>query len=61
MKARMKLEASTVSLQCGDAGICLLPNGDIFINGRLAENDKEVVDEMRRMLRWFGLHEVHDS
>lgn len=25
-------------------------NGDIFVNGRLAENDKEVVDAMREFL-----------
>lgn len=30
-------------------------NGDIFINGRLAENDKEVVDAMREFLRNQGL------
>lgn len=28
----------------------LCPNGDIFINGRLAENDKEVVEGMRLFL-----------
>ena len=28
----------------------LCENGDIFVNGRLAENDKEVVDAMREFL-----------
>lgn len=30
-------------------------NGDIFIHGRLAENDKEVVDGMRIFLKNYGL------
>ncbi len=29
----------------------LCPNGDIFVHGRLAENDKEVVDALREFLR----------
>lgn len=29
----------------------LCPNGDIFVNGRLAENDKQVVEAMRQFLR----------
>lgn len=29
----------------------LCPNGDIFVKGRLADNDKEVVDAMREFLR----------
>ena len=33
----------------------LCENGDIFVNGRLAENDKEVVDAMREFLLKQGL------
>jgi hypothetical protein len=33
----------------------LCENGDIFVNGRLAENDKEVVDAMRKFLLKQGL------
>jgi hypothetical protein len=33
----------------------LCENGDIFVNGRLAENDKEVVDAMREFLLREGL------
>jgi hypothetical protein len=29
----------------------LCPNGDIFVYGRLADNDKEVVDALREFLR----------
>jgi len=29
----------------------LCPNGDIFVHGRLADNDKEVVDALREFLR----------
>jgi hypothetical protein len=32
------------------ATIVLHPNGDIYVNGRLAENDVEVVNAMRRFL-----------
>jgi len=32
----------------------LCENGDIFVKGRLAENDKEVVDALREFLRGQG-------
>jgi hypothetical protein len=32
----------------------LCENGDIFIKGRLAENDKEVVDALREFLKGQG-------
>jgi hypothetical protein len=32
----------------------LCENGDIFVKGRLAENDKEVVDALREFLKWQG-------
>ncbi len=33
----------------------LKANGDIFVKGRLVENDKEVVDAMREFLGYQGL------
>ena len=33
----------------------LEPNGDIYIQGRLAENDKEVVDALRLFLQGQGM------
>jgi hypothetical protein len=33
----------------------LKSNGDIFVKGRLVENDKEVVDAMREFLGYQGL------
>lgn len=30
--------------------LVLKPNGDIFVNGRLAENDKKVVEGLRNFL-----------
>jgi hypothetical protein len=33
----------------------LCENGDIFVKGRLAENDKEVVDALREFIRGQGL------
>lgn len=32
----------------------LCPNGDIFVKGRLAENDKEVVDALKEWLNSQG-------
>lgn len=32
----------------------LCPNGDIFVKGRLAENDKEVVDAFKEWLNSQG-------
>lgn len=32
----------------------LCPNGDIFVNGRLAENDKQVVDALKEWLNSQG-------
>jgi hypothetical protein len=32
----------------------LCENGDIFVKGRLAENDKEVVDALREFLKGQG-------
>lgn len=29
----------------------LEPNGDIYVNGKLVENDKEVVDGLRKFLK----------
>lgn len=34
--------------------IRLQPNGDIFVHGRLVENDKEVVEGMRKFLLSHG-------
>ena len=33
----------------------LCENGDIFVKGKLAENDKEVVDALREFLKVQGL------
>ena len=33
----------------------LCENGDIFVKGKLAENDKEVVDALREFLKGQGL------
>ena len=32
----------------------LCENGDIFVKGRLAENDKEVVDALKEFLKSHG-------
>lgn len=41
----------------GKDGIEILrlePNGDIFVNGKLAENDKQIVDGLRNFLFDYG-------
>jgi hypothetical protein len=46
---------NTISFHTGnssvDAFITLCENGDIFIKGKLIENDKEVVEGMREFLK----------
>ena len=39
----------------GNSVLRFEPNGDIYLYGRLAENDTEVVDGMRVFLRGHGL------
>lgn len=50
----MKMEESkTIKFYSNESQnpiLALFENGDIFVNGRLAENDKEVVDAMREFL-----------
>lgn len=43
------LQAGTVGAEPG-ASLRLCPNGDIFVNGRLAANDTEVVEALRAFL-----------
>lgn len=38
------------SITLGNNTLRLEYNGDIYVNGRLAENDKEVVDKLRDFL-----------
>ena len=46
------LESNTITFNMTDTTeiIKLCKNGDIFIKGKLIENDKEVVDAMREFL-----------
>ena len=45
----------------GDAEILkLCENGDIFVKGKLAENDKQVVDALREFLKGQSLYNVSD-
>jgi len=46
------LESNTITFNMPDTTeiIKLCTNGDIFIKGKLIENDKEVVDAMREFL-----------
>ena len=46
------LESNTITFNMTDTTeiIKLCTNGDIFIKGKLIENDKEVVDAMREFL-----------
>jgi hypothetical protein len=50
-------EQNTISFVQDNAGreiLKLCENGDIFIKGKLAENDKEVVDALREFLKGQG-------
>lgn len=47
-------EQNTISFVQDNAGreiLKLCENGDIFVKGKLAENDKEVVDALREFLK----------
>jgi hypothetical protein len=45
------LEPNSILFSCeGKEMLKLCPNGDIFVHGRLADNDKEVVDALRKLL-----------
>jgi hypothetical protein len=50
-------EQNTISFVQDNAGreiLKLCENGDIFVKGKLAENDKEVVDALREFLKGQG-------
>jgi hypothetical protein len=50
-------EQNTISFMQDNAGreiLKLCENGDIFVKGKLAENDKEVVDALREFLKGQG-------
>jgi hypothetical protein len=51
-------EQNTILFLQGDKSnqeiLKLCENGDIFVKGRLAENDKEVVDALREFLKGQG-------
>jgi hypothetical protein len=50
-------EQNTISFMQDNAGreiLKLCENGDIFVKGKLAENDKEVVDALREFLKTQG-------
>ena len=51
------LAANTVTFQIGSTPpeiLKLCENGDIYVKGKLVENDKEVVDAMREFLSAQG-------
>lgn len=43
----------TIKIVNGKASIELKPDGDILVNGRVAESNKDVVNGMRDLLRSF--------
>lgn len=55
---KSELESNTIRFDLGknekEPIILLKDNGDIFVKGRLVENDKEVVEAMREFLKESG-------
>ena len=50
-------EQNTISFKQNNVGreiLKLCENGDIFVKGKLAENDKEVVNALREFLKGQG-------
>ena len=58
LKLKSDLEPSAIKFDLGknenEPIILLKDNGDIYVRGKLAENDKEVVDAMREFLKDSG-------
>ena len=58
LKLKSELEPNTITFDLGknenEPIILLKDNGDIFVKGKLIENDKEVVDAMREFLKQSG-------
>jgi len=58
LELKSELEPNTIRFDLGksenEAIILLKENGDIFVKGKLIENDKEVVDAMREFLKHSG-------
>ncbi len=53
-----QLEPNTITFNLGKTEhpiILMKDNGDIYVKGKLVENDKEVVDAMREFLKYKGL------
>jgi len=53
----MKLHADTYSMAFyadGDVALELKSDGDIYVKGKLVENDKEVVEGLRSFLKKIG-------
>jgi hypothetical protein len=49
--SKSELQPNTITFNLGKEPILeLKPNGDIFVKGRLVENDKEVVNALREFL-----------
>lgn len=58
VKEENLLEENTIVFSSAESRneiLKLCENGDIFVNGRLAENDKEVVEGLREFLRSVGI------
>jgi hypothetical protein len=56
LKLKSELEPNTIRFDLGKSEnepiILLKDNGDIYVRGKLVENDKEVVDAMREFLKY---------
>lgn len=50
LKSELQPNTITFNLVGKEPILELKPNGDIFVKGRLAENDKEVVNALREFL-----------
>lgn len=50
-----------VIIECGGARLELRQNGDIYVNGRLAANDIEVVSGLREIVEYHRISQVQNS
>lgn len=50
-----------VIIECGGARLELRQNGNIYVNGRLAANDIEVVSGLREIVEYHRISQVQNS
>jgi hypothetical protein len=55
LKFNSFIQPNEIVFMCGKNKVLILePNGDIYVKGKLVENDKEVVEGLREFLKFHN-------